>query len=344
MKRSWYTYITSISALAIILVASIFVALFFGAYRMDIGEVFPALFSQEPSPQTFLLQNIRLPRILLATLVGGGLAISGAAIQGLFRNPLADQTLIGVTSGASLFAVLGIVFMGSVLSSLAELFSQSIVSIFSFAGGFVTTYMVYFLSRKNGQTDVMTMLLAGIAISAFAASISGVFIYLSNDQQLRDITFWTLGSLSAANWTQIAVALPIVLLGGIVISTKSKSLNAILLGEKEARYLGIDVEKVKSTLIFFTALVVGVCISVSGIIGFVGLVIPHFLRLMRGPDYRYLLPASALLGAVFMIFADTLARTIIAPGELPIGILTSMVGAPFFLWLLIKSQKERMTL
>jgi len=204
----------------------------------------------------------------------------------------------------------------------------------------LTTYLVYLLSKREGKTSVMTMLLAGIAISAFAAAITGVFIYLSDDQQLRDITFWSMGSFGGASWIQVGIVFPIVILGIIFLTQNAKALNAILLGEMEANYLGIAVEKVKSRTILLTALIVGVCISMSGLIGFVGLVIPHFLRILKGTDYRYLLKSSALLGAVFLVFADTLARTIIAPAELPIGILTAMVGAPFFLWLLVKSQQK----
>ena len=187
-------------------------------------------------------------------------------------------------------------------------------------------------------------LLAGIAISAFAAAISGIFIYLSDDEQLRDITFWSLGSFSGANWIQVFIAGPIVLLGAIGLILRSKALNAILLGEKETVYLGVEVEKVKSRVILLTALMVGVCIAMSGIIGFVGLVIPHLLRLVFGTDYRLLLKASVFLGAVFMIITDTLARTIVAPSELPIGILTAMIGAPFFLWLLVKSQHQNIAI
>lgn len=330
----------SLPALTVLLLVTVVSALFFGAYSMSWKEVWMAFFQNENEATHFLILNIRLPRIILAALVGAGLAISGAAIQGLFRNPLADQTLIGVSSGAMLFAVLSIVFMGSVLASLSTFFRQALVAIFAFLGGLLTTYLVYMLSRREGKTSVMTMLLAGIAISAFAAAITGVFIYLSDDQQLRDITFWSMGSFGGASWIQVGIVFPIVTLGVILLSQNAKALNAILLGEMEANYLGIPVEKIKSRTILLTALIVGVSISMSGLIGFVGLVVPHFLRLVKGTDYRYLLKSSALLGAIFLVLTDTLARTIIAPAELPIGILTAMVGAPFFLWLLVKSQQK----
>lgn len=333
--------ILSVPALTTLLFISMAGALFFGAYAMNIEEMIAALFQYSSKSSTnYLMLHIRLPRIIMAALVGGGLAISGAAIQGLFRNPLADQTLIGVTSGAMLFAVLSIVFMGSVLASFTEFFRQASVAIFAFLGGLSTTFLVYKLSKKDGRTNVMTMLLAGIAIAAFAGAVTGIFIYGSDDQQLRDITFWSMGSLSGASWIQVMIVSPIVIIGSILIIQYAKALNAILLGEGEAGYLGISVEKVKTKIIFLTALIVGVCISMSGIIGFVGLIVPHFLRLSKGVDYRYLLKSSPLAGAVFLILADTMARTIIAPAELPIGILTALIGAPFFLWLLLQQKKH----
>ncbi|MEO1626472.1 MAG: iron ABC transporter permease [Bacteroidota bacterium] len=327
-----------------LLVCSLTGALFFGAYSMSVAEVCSALLGQAASQSDFLIWHIRLPRVLLAAFSGAGLAISGAAIQGLFRNPLADQGLIGVTSGAMLFAVLSIVFMGSLLVEFSEWIQQGIVVVFAFVGGLITTYLVYWLSRRDGKTYVMQMLLAGIAVSAFAAAITGALIYLSDDQQLRDITFWSLGSFSSSNWIQVAIVVPVVTFGIVALCRYARALNAMLLGEMEAMYLGIRVEKVKFGIISLTALIVGVCIAMSGMIGFVGLVIPHFLRLLNGTDYRHLLIHSALAGAVFMIFADTMARTIIAPAELPIGILTAMVGAPFFIWLMVRSQRERMHL
>ncbi|MEM1318931.1 MAG: iron ABC transporter permease [Bacteroidota bacterium] len=334
----------SLPALLLILFISAGAALFFGAYSMSLTEALTALFQSHNEATHFLMLHIRLPRIIMAALVGAGLAVSGTAIQGLFRNPLADQTLIGVTSGAMLFAVLSIVFFGSIIAALAPFLAQASVAIFAFLGGLLTTYLVYILSRRQGKTNVVTMLLAGIAITAFAGAITGIFIYLSDDQQLRDITFWSLGSFSGANWIQVSILVPIVGVGTILLMRYAKALNAILLGEGEAYYLGVPVEKVKTRTILLTALIVGVCISMTGIIGFVGLIIPHFLRLLKGTDYRYLLRSTPLVGAIFLVLADTLARTIIAPAELPIGILTAMVGAPFFLWLLTQRQNKRMAI
>lgn len=333
----------SLPVLGLILLVSVFGALLFGAYQSSFTDIWEALFNSEASTR-FLIFHIRLPRILLAATVGAGLAVSGAAIQGLFRNPLAEPSLIGITSGAMLFAVLAIVLMGSVLASFSSIFLQASISIAAFVGGLLTTYLVYFLSSKKGRTNVMTMLLAGIAITAFAGAVTGIFIFISDEQQLRDISFWSLGSFSNASWTQLSISMPIILIGTFLIGRYAKALNAILLGEKEAIYLGIAVERVKSRIILISSLIMGVCIAMSGIIGFVGLIIPHFLRLIFGSDYRFLLKASALLGAIFMVAADTLARTIVAPAELPIGILTAMVGAPFFLWLLIRKQQKSLSI
>ena len=344
MNSDYKSYLLSPLFLGVILLITLVGALFFGAYSMRFGEVWAAIFEASQDSTRFLILNIRLPRILLTALTGAGLAISGAAIQGLFRNPLADQTLIGVTSGAMLFAVLSIVLMGSLLTAFAEVFRQASVAIFAFAGGVATTYLVYFLSRKEGKTYVMTMLLAGIAITAFAGAITGVFIYLSDDQQLRDITFWSMGSFSGANWIQTGIVVPLILGGIFLLNRYAKALNAILLGEREATYLGIPVEQTKSRIILLTSLIAGVCIAMSGIIGFVGLIVPHLLRLLKGTDYHYLLKSSAIVGAIFLVLADTLARTIIAPAELPIGILTATVGAPFFLWLLIRSQQKSLAI
>src|SRR5690554_4954170 len=291
---------------------------------------------------SYLLFQIRLPRILLAGLTGAGLAITGAAIQGLFRNPLADPSLIGITSGAMLFAVLAIVLMTTAMAAITGILQQFMVVVFAFLGGISTTYLVYFLSRKNGKTYVMTMLLAGVAITALAGAVTGVFIYLSDDQQLRDITFWSLGSFSGTSWTHLIIAIPIILPGIFLLDRYANSLNAIMLGEHEAQYLGVRVEKVKTNIILLTSVIVGVCIALSGIIGFVGLVIPHFIRLLNGSDYRELMKYSALGGAIFMIMADNVARVIIAPAELPIGILSALIGGPFFLWLLVRVKKEQM--
>ncbi|MEO1437029.1 MAG: iron ABC transporter permease [Bacteroidota bacterium] len=321
-----------------------FLAILIGAYSSSIAEFWELLTHWNCADQQtyrYLLMQIRLPRVVTAGAVGASLAISGAVIQGLFRNPLADPSLIGVNSGAMLFAVLSIVFLKPIITFLGPWSEYIILIVAAFSGGLITTWIVYRLSTKDGMTSVSTMLLAGIAITAFASSISGVFIYLSDDQQLRNITFWSLGSFAGSSWKPLLVGLPIILFSIWRILPLSRALNAIMLGEKEAQYLGIEIEKVKNRVIVYAAFLVGVGIALSGMIGFVGLVVPHFLRLGFSHNYKYLLPASAILGAGFLIAMDTLSRMIIAPAELPIGTLTALVGAPFFLWLLIQSRQLR---
>lgn len=330
--------------LALVLLGSLLV----GAYPTTLstlGQVLSnLLFDSNLETVDFLILNIRLPRALLAILTGAGLAISGAAIQGLFRNPLADPTLIGVSSGAVLFAVIAIVFLTTAFAQIADWLQQATISLAAFGGSVLTTFLVYRIARNKQTVSVMTMLLAGIAISALASAVVGFMIFLSDEQQLRDITFWTLGSLSGASWTSVLFTFPLIGLGVILLCRHARALNALMLGEKEAAYLGVTVEQVKKQVIVYSALIVGVCISITGIIGFVGLVIPHFLRLVSGSNYQALLPYSALTGAIFLLITDTLARTVVAPAELPIGIITAIIGAPFFLWLIYRNQRNRFAL
>lgn len=336
--RAHFTIGRLAALLLIMAVASIFVGAS-GFEWKQLGSLFASGGPVESQFQ-YVLWHIRLPRVLLAGTVGAGLAVSGAAIQGLFRNPLADHTLIGVSNGAMLFAVVAIVIGGASMELLPAIVKNLTVGAFAFAGGLLTTLLVFTLSSRKGHTSVITMLMAGIAISAFAAAAAGLMIYFSDEQQLRDISFWSLGSFGAADWMKLAVAAPIILPACLMLHRHSKELNAILLGESEAMYLGVAVQSVKRRIIVITSLMIGVSIAVSGIIGFVGLIVPHFIRLIRGSDYRFLMKSSALVGALFMILADSLARTVIAPAELPIGILTAFVGAPFFLWLLMNSRQK----
>ena len=341
-----HRFLLRLPVLGILLIGVIFLALFIGAYRATPLEILQAMVRQLPADNslTYLIWNIRIPRVLLAGCVGAGLATAGAALQGLFRNPLADPALIGINSGAMLFAAISILFIGSLLGSFAGFWYHISISFFAFIGGLLTSLLVYKLAREAGRTLVMKMLLGGIAISAFAASLTGLCIYLSDDQQLRDFTFWTLGSFNNANWDKLSIALPVIMGGILFLQPLAQSLNGIMLGEREAIFLGIPVEKVKTRVIFLSALIVGICIAFSGLIGFVGLMIPHLIRVVKGSDYVYLLKASALLGAIFLIAADLLSRVLIAPAELPIGILTALTGAPFFLWILQRSQRERLAI
>jgi iron complex transport system permease protein len=295
------------------------------------------LFGEWSESQQAVLFSIRLPRILLALIVGAALAVSGAAMQGLFRNPLADPGLIGISSGAALAVALVIVLAGPITGALG-LYSLSIAA---FIGGFITCLLIFRFAQLTGAFSITYMLLAGIAINALAGAGTGFLTYLSNDEQLRSLTFWTMGSLGGALWPGVIVAATVVIPATLILITHARQLNILLLGEQEAQHLGVDSERLKYIIILCAALAVGAAVALSGIIGFVGLVVPHLIRLTLGPDHRRLIPASALLGATLLLGADTLARTVVAPAEMPVGILTSLIGGPFFLWLLIRQYGGR---
>ncbi|BCA30848.1 FecCD family ABC transporter permease [Metapseudomonas otitidis] len=284
-----------------------------------------------------ILAQIRLPRTLLGLAVGAVLAVSGVAMQGLFRNPLADPGLVGVSSGAGLGAAVAIVG-GAAVGGLPEALAPYLLSISAFAGGFLITALVYRLGRRDGQTSVVTMLLAGIALNALAFATIGLFTYLADDATLRTLTFWNLGSLNGASYARLWPLLVVVLAVIAWLPRRASALNALLLGESETRHLGFDVERLKGELVFCTALGVGAAVAASGLIGFIGLVVPHLVRLLAGPDHRVLLPASALAGASLILFSDLAARLVLSPAELPIGIVTALVGAPFFLYLLLRGR------
>ncbi|MQT73406.1 iron chelate uptake ABC transporter family permease subunit [Pseudomonas helleri] len=284
-----------------------------------------------------ILGQIRLPRTLLGLAVGGVLALSGVAMQGLFRNPLADPGLVGVSSGASLGAAIAIVG-GSAFGGLPDAFGPYLLSICAFLGGLGVTALVYRLGRRNGQTSVAVMLLAGIALTALAGSTVGLFTYLADDATLRTLTFWNLGSLNGASYARLWPLLFVTVAVSLWLPRRASALNALLLGESEANHLGINVEGLKRELVFCTALGVGAAVAAAGMIGFVGLVVPHLVRLLAGPDHRVLLPASVLAGAALLLFADLIARLALAPAEMPIGIVTVFLGAPFFLYLLLRGR------
>ena len=308
---------------------------------IDLGfEVFQSSDKDTVSQQVkTILLDIRLPRICLAILIGAILAISGAVMQGLFRNPLAAPSLIGVSSGASVGASAVIVLAGAWLQSNTAL-GLSLVAVGAFIGSFLVTVLVYRLSTSALGTSVTTMLLAGIAVSALAGAVSGLLSYYADNEMLRQISIWQMGNLSTANWQRVLVLAVVAILVLSLFPRESKSLNALLLGESEARHLGIDVQQVKRKLILLTTLGIGTAVAIGGMIGFVGLIVPHIVRLLIGPDHRWLLPVSALAGGVLLLLADTIARIIIAPTELPTGILTAILGAPFFIMLLVQKRRE----
>lgn len=306
-----------------------------GAFPISIFSLLQGNLSEQQQAVFF---SIRLPRILLAMIVGTGLAVSGAALQGLFRNPLADPGLIGISSGAAFAVALTIVIVGP-LSGISGLYSLSVAA---FIGGFITSIIIFRFARLSGTSSATYILLAGIAINALAAAGTGFLAFLSDDQQLRTLTFWTMGSLGGALWPSIIISASLIIPASLILYKNAQQLNILLLGEEEARYLGVNSDKLKRNIIICTAVSVGSAVAVSGIIGFVGLVVPHLIRLIIGPDHRLLIPASALLGAILLIVADTIARTVFSPAEVPVGIFTSLIGGPFFLWLLLKQYSGRL--
>jgi iron complex transport system permease protein len=286
--------------------------------------------------ETLVVLEIRAPRAVLAVLVGAALATAGCVMQSLFRNPLADPGLVGTSSGAALAAVAVIVLGDPLLALLPGWAGAYMLPAAAFAGALSTTAILYAIATREGRTSIATMLLAGIAVAALAMAALGLFVFISDDSQLRELTFWTLGSLGGASWAKVAAVLPFMGFALLAFRFLSRCLDAMLLGETEAQHLGVSVQASKRLAIAAVAAAVGASVAVSGTIGFVGIVVPHLLRLVIGPTHRALLPASALAGGTLLIVADTVCRTVVAPAELPIGILTALFGAPMFLWLLLR--------
>lgn len=287
-----------------------------------------------------VLNIVRLPRVALGILVGAALGISGAAVQGIFRNPLAEPGLIGISAGASLMAVVVIVLEMALFASLSNLLGYYLLAFGAFAGAGIAAVLVYQISRTDGKSNVATMLLAGIAINALAGALTGLITYMADDQQLRNITFWMLGSLGGATWETVLAIAPFVLIPVFILPYMGKALNAFALGETQANQLGLRISRIKRNVVILSTMAVGAAVAVSGIIGFVGLLVPHTVRLLIGVDNKYVLPASALMGALMLTLADMLCRTIIAPIELPIGVITALLGTPLFLYILIKDKKK----
>lgn len=294
-----------------------------------------------PNHIALVIQQIRLPRTLLAIAVGAILAICGTVMQGLFRNPLADPGIIGVSAGASLGAAIAIVLFGSLAESYPNILLFGTVPIFSFLGGAITTVLVYKLGTGSNGTSVTMMLLAGVAIGALAGAGLGLMNYFADDQALRDLSLWTMGSLAGANWGGLGLAFATLIILVSLFYRYAESLNALLLGESEAKHLGIEVQSLKRKLILLTAAGVGVTVALAGMIGFIGLIVPHVGRMLIGPNHKSLLPISMMIGALLLLVADMIARTAVAPLDMPVGIVTALLGAPFFMWLLIK-QKGRL--
>ncbi|MFW5748801.1 MAG: FecCD family ABC transporter permease [Chloroflexota bacterium] len=308
------------------------------------------------------LLSIRLPRVILGLLIGASLAAGGTLIQGMFRNPLADPGLIGISGGAAFAAALVIVMgnMAAIVNIADWLAEMSIpllpdvlraigewqmaagiplLPVGAFLGGLLTTFAIYRIATINGRTSVATMLLAGIALNALAGAGIGMLISRAQDVEIRDITFWNLGSLVGTTWDKVEMALPFILLALLPMLFLARPLNALLLGDMEAEHLGYNVERVKQMIVVIAAVAVGAGVAVAGIISFVGLVVPHLTRMLVGPDHRYVIPGSALLGGALLVTADLFARTN-SSGEIPLGVVTALIGAPFFIYLLLRDRRR----
>jgi iron complex transport system permease protein len=288
-----------------------------------------------------LFFQIRLPRVILCALTGASLAVSGALMQGLFRNPIVEPGLVGTSSGAAFGAAFVFVMGKSLSGAWVDALGPFLLPVFAFAGGLAATWLVYRLSHVFGKVNVNTLLLAGIAVNALAAGGTGFFSYIARDPQARSIVFWNLGTLSGADWTNTAMVGCSTVLGIGLSLRYSKALNALMLGETEAGYLGVRTDRLKTRILVINTLLVAVATSVVGVIAFVGLIVPHILRLLRSSDNRFLIIGSALLGGILLNAADMLSRVIVAPSEFPIGVITAFAGAPVFLFLLIRANRQQ---
>lgn len=331
-RTSRAAVLTSGLAAAVVLMALVAAAT--GAYDIPFGDVLASVrhrvgLGGEPLDRVSesVLWNVRLPRVVLGVLVGASLGCAGALMQGVFGNPLAEPGVIGISSGAAVGAVAALTFGLS-------FFGNWTVTVFAFAAGLATVLIVYLLSRSGGKTEVVTLILTGIAVNAFAGALIGLFIFLADNAELTQIVFWQLGSLSQATWPKVLAVLPCAAIGLLAAPSFARQLDLLALGERPARHLGVDVERLRLVLVLLVALLTAAAVAVAGIISFVGLVVPHVLRMAAGPGHRFLVPGSALGGALVLLAADLTARTVAEPAELPLGVLTALIGSPFFFWLL----------
>lgn len=323
----------------LIMIAVVVAATALGSVRIPLGEVLGILASRIPglkrlvtgdwsAAREAIVLQVRLPRVLLALVVGGGLSVSGVLFQGSLRNPLADPYIIGVSSGASLGATAGLLFFIP-----QGLVGFGALPVFAFAGAMLATWVVAHLGQQRGRLEPTSLILAGVAVSAVLTAVVS-FLMVLRIQNLQDVYLWLMGSLSGRGWQHLLVATPYVCVGVVLALWLAKDLNVYLLGEEAAHSLGIDVQRLQRGVLVIGSLVAAACVSVSGVIGFVGLMVPHALRLIVGADHRRLIWHSLWVGAVFLLVADTLARTILSPTELPVGIITALVGGPFFIYLM----------
>lgn len=302
------------------------------------GSGLNAPFGAAPLPQHArgyeTLWSVRFPRVVLAMIVGAALACAGTVMQGVFGNPLAEPAVVGVSSGAAVGASTAIV---TGLATQGNL----VVALFAFLGGLITTLLVYSLSRSKGRTEVVTLVLTGIAVNAFTFAMIAFYTYVADPNAREQLIFWQLGSLNGASWLSVAAVLPLLLAGLVMAFMAAGKLDLLALGERSARHLGVNVERLRMTMIVTVALLVGAGVAFTGIVSFVGLVVPHLIRIVAGPGHKLLLPASALGGALLVLLADLGARTLVTYSDLPLGMLTALIGGPFFFWLLRRTRNEQ---
>lgn len=334
-------------ALLVALSATIIASVCLGAVPIAPGELLSILAHKAglsdsanfQEHQEAVLLTLRLPRVLLGVLVGAGLAVSGAAMQGLFRNPLAEPGLIGISSGASVSAATVIVLGNRFFSGYLDHLGYYGLSLVAFLGAALTTLLVYRISVYRGTAVMTTLLLAGIAINALTGSFTGLLTYVAKDDELRSLTFWGLGSLGGASWDAVAVLLPFVAVPLVCLPFLSRALNVLALGEAQAAHAGVNLLKLKRAIVILSTMAVGASVAMCGMIGFIGLVVPHLVRMITGAAHERVIPNAALMGAAVLSLSDLLARTIVAPAELPIGIVTALIGGPVFIYIILKEKK-----
>lgn len=346
VNRRNFLVITSLSGLlGIVTIFSLTV----GAVSIPFSDAFIIILQQfglltnVAIDETFqvVMSSIRLPRIFMTLAIGASLGISGASLQGLFRNPLVEPSLIGVSGGSAAAVVAIIVFGAGIESLLPGWIFNSLITLAAFAGGAFATFFVLRLSMSSGRTNIAVLVLIGVAVNALTGALIGLAIFYADENQLSTFTFWTLGDLGGATWEKLSLAAPILFIATTCLLVFGRALNALSLGESEAYHMGVNVEQIKRLMILLSALAVGVSVSLAGIIGFIGLVVPHVIRTVFHSDNRLVLPASALGGALLLLLADIIARTVVSPAELPIGVVTALIGAPFFITLLLKAKRKQ---
>ncbi|UWM48818.1 iron ABC transporter permease [Streptomyces carpaticus] len=338
-RRGRVALLTAALAAALVLVALI--ATGTGAYTIALPDILSSVAHRAglggqamDRTSESVLWDVRLPRVVLALLVGASLGCAGALMQGVFGNPLAEPGVIGISLGAAVGAVATIAFGWTFLGNWT-------VTAAAFVSGLATVLLVYVMSRSAGRTEVVTLILTGIAVNAFAGALVGLFTFFADNAQISQITFWQLGSLAQATWPKVLAVLPCALAGLLIAPLYARRLDLLSLGERPARHLGVDVERLRVTLILVVALLTAAAVAVAGVITFVGLLVPHLLRMAAGPGHRFLIPGSALGGALVLLAADLGARTLVAPAELPLGVLTALIGSPFFFWLLRRTRRRQ---